>query len=178
MAETFPTDWRDQPCFLAVVPKPLVPYVGGLLKILEQRGFWLTEADYERGYTAVIELEACLMATCLQDLIESNNRLYRMLDTGIYGREYTIESTDPLVVTPDIPAARPIAFEDQDSLLGRLDRLTQLLDNTFNAASTSLYSYSPSVKEQLQSILDALTTDSTDLGTVITDLELIIGALA
>ena len=177
MKQEFPEDWRDQPCFVVALPRPLIPYVGGLLKILESRGFWVDAATYERGYTATVELEACLMATCLDVLLEQNNALYRMVDTALFGTEYTIESTDPLVVTPPIPAARVLAFDDQDSLLGRLDRLAQLADNTFNGTETPLYAYTPNVKEQLQTIIDALG-DDTDLATIISDLEAIALLLA
>jgi len=67
MKQTFPEDWREQPCFAVAIPRPLVPFVGGLLKLLEQSGLWSTIDDYERGYTAAVELEACLMTTCLTD---------------------------------------------------------------------------------------------------------------
>ena len=171
-SNTFPEDWRDQPCFVVAIPRPLVPFVGGLLKIMEQRGFWSSSTDYGRGYTAVVELEACLMSTCLSVLLESNDRLYRLVDTGLFGTEYTIESDDPLVVTPAIPAARVLAYDNVDSVLGRLDRLAQLTDNTFNGTETPLYSYTPNVKEQLQAIIDAMG-DDTDLTTIISDLEAI-----
>jgi len=178
MAETFPTDWREQPCYLVAVPAPLAPYVGGLLKIAEQRGFWQSDTDYLHGYTAVTELEGCLMTMCLNALLERQDALYRLVNTALLGQSYSIDSLDPLVVTPAIEPAVDLTILDQDSIMGRLDRVTQLLDNSINGTATDLYSYSPSVKDQLQAILDAIAADETDLGTVITDLELIIGALA
>lgn len=177
MPETFPTDWRDQPCFLVAISRPLVPYVGGLLKILENRGFWSSTEDYERGYEATIELEGCLMATCLDVLLEQQDALYRLVNTGIFGVTYATVSTDPLVVTPAIAPHVTLDVHDQDSIMGRLDRLTQLMDNTINGTEVPLYDYTPSVKAQLQSIIDALG-DDTDLATIISDLEAIALLLA
>lgn len=173
MAQSFPSDWRDQPCFLVAVPRPLVPYVGGLLKILEQRGFWTSESDYLDAYTAVMELERCLMSTCLSDLIESNDRLYRMLNTALFGVTYATISTDPLVVTPAIAPHVTLDIHDQDSLLGRVDRLTQLTDNSINGTITPLYTATPSVKDLIQGVIDALAADTTDLDGILSQLETI-----
>lgn len=175
---TFPEDWREQPCFLVSIPRPLVPFVGGLLKIAENRGFWATHDDYGRGYTAVTELESCLMATCLDVLLQQNDAMYRLVNTALLGQAYTVVSDDPLVVTPSINPTVSLDILDEDSLIGRIDRLTQLLDNRIAGTETPLYSDLPGLKQQLQSIIDALAADDTDLGTILTDLELIIGALA
>jgi len=174
---TFPEDWRAQPCFLVSIPRPLVPYVGGLLKIAEQRGFWVSAIDYSRGYTAVVELEECLMTTCLDVLLQQNDALYRMINTALLGQEYTVVTEDPLAVTPAIAPSVDLTILNQDSLLGRLDRLAQLVDNTFNGTETPLYSYTPDVKAQLQTIIDALG-DGSDLTTIISDLEAIALLLA
>lgn len=175
---TFPSDWREQPCFLVAVPRPLIPYVAGLLKILEKRGFWASDDDYRDGYTAATELEVCLVATCLNVLFDKLDGIYRMLDTGIYGTEYTIESTDPLVVTPAIPAARALAFDSQDSVLGRLDRLAQTQEAFVAGSDTPLYSGSPNVHALLQSIIDALAAEDTDISGLLGELEVIAGLLA
>jgi hypothetical protein len=147
--------------------------VAGLLKILEKRGFWSTSEDYERAYIATTELEACFMSTCLQVLLQQNDALYRLLNTGIFGVTYATVTEDPLVVTPAIAPHVTLDVHDQDSIMGRLDRLTQLMDNTINGTATDLYAYSPSVKDQLQSIIDAIGSGDTDLTTIISDLEAI-----
>jgi hypothetical protein len=174
---TFPEDWRDQPCFLVTVPRPLVPYVGGLLKIAENRGFWASEADYIRGYTAIIELEECLMTTCLDVLLQQNDALYRLLNTALLGVAYTTVSGNPLVVTPAIAPHVNLDIHDQDSLLGRIDRLTQLVDNRLAGTETPLYDALPGIKQQLEDIIAALG-DDTDLATIISDLEAIALLLA
>jgi hypothetical protein len=155
-----------------------VPYVGGLLKILEQRGFWGSSGDFVRGYTATIELEECLMSTCLDVLLQQNDALYRLLNTALLGVAYTTVSADPLVVTPAIAPHVNLDVHDQDSLMGRIDRFTQLLDNSVNGTETPLYTYDPSVKALLQSIIDALGTEDTDLGDLLSQLEIIAALVA
>jgi len=174
---TFPEDWRDQPCFIVAVPRPLVPYVGGLLKIMEQRGFWQSTPDYARGYTAVIELEECLMAACLNELFEKQDALYRMVNTALFGVTYATVSDDPLVVTPAIAPHVTLDIHDQDSLLGRVDRLTQLVDNRLAGTETPLYDELPGIKQQLEDIIAAMGED-VDLTEVISNLEAIALLLA
>lgn len=178
MGETFPSDWRDAQCFLVSVPIPLAPYVTGLLKIMENRGFWASDDDYLNGYTATYELERCFVSTCVSQLIEAQDRLYRMLDTALFGTTYTIESTDPLVVSPAIAAARDLAFNNQDSVLGRLDRLSQTQEAFVAGTDTPLYSGTPNVHALLQGIIDALAAEDTDIGSLLTELEVIAGLLA
>jgi hypothetical protein len=170
---TFPEDWRDEPCFLVAVPKALAPFVGGLLKIAENRGFWASDTDYLRGYTAVIEFQECLMTTCLNVLLEKQDDLYRLINTTIMGVAYETVTSDPLVISPAITHFVNLDIHDQDSIMGRLDRLTQLVDNRLAGTDTPLYSDLPGVKQQLQSIIDSLASSDTDLTTVISDLEAI-----
>jgi hypothetical protein len=173
----FPEDWRDAPCFLVAIPEPLVPYVGGLLKIMEQRGFWTDADNYQRGYTATLELEGCLMATCLDVFIERQEDLYRLVNTALRGQVYTVVGETPLVVEPAIEHAVELGFIDQDSIFGQLDRLTQLIDNSINGTEVPLYAYDPSIKAMLQSIIDAIGA-GTDLTEVLSDLEAIALLLA
>lgn len=173
----FPDDWREQPCFLVSIPRPLVPYVGGLLKIAENRGFWASSDDYLRGYTAIMELEACLMSTCLDVLMAQNDALYRLINTAVLGQAYTAVTEDPLVIAPAIEPFVSLDVLDQDSLMGRIDRLTQLVDNRLAGTDTPLYSELPGIKQQLEAIITALG-EGTDLTEVISNLEAIALLLA
>ena len=167
---TFPEDWRDQPCFLVSIPRPLVPYVAGLLKIGENRGFWLSAEDYIRGYTAIIELEECLMTTCLDVLLEKQDALYILINTSVLGQAYTVVSEDPLVIEPAIEPFVSLDVLDQDSVMGRLDRLTQLVDNRLAGTETPLYDALPGIKQQLEDIIAAIG-EGTDFTEVISNLE-------
>lgn len=164
MAEnTFSSDWRDEPCYLVSIPKPLVPFVGGLMRIMEYKGFWASDTDYENGYAAVIEFEGCLMSTCLDVLLQQNDAQYRLLNTAIFGVEYATESEEPLVVTPAIAPHVTLDVHSQDSIMGRLDRLTQLVDNRIAGTETPLYDDIPGLKQQLQTIIDNMAADETDI---------------
>ena len=174
---TFPSDWEEQPCFLVSIPRPLVPYVGGLLKILETRGFWVSEEAYERGLKATMQLEECLMSTCLDVLMEKQDALYRLVNTVMLGQTYSIVSPDPLVVSPTIEPFVSLEILDQDSLMGRIERLTQLVDNRLAGTETPLYDELPGIKQQLEAIITALG-EGTDLTEVISNLEAIALLLA
>jgi hypothetical protein len=154
-----------------------VPYVGGLLKILETRGFWVSEEDYVAGLTATLELEECLMSTCLDILIQQQEAQYRLLNTAIFGQLYTTVTPDPLVVSPAIEPHVSLEMLNQDSIMGRLDRLTQLVDNRLAGTETPLYDELPGVKQQLEEIIAALG-EGTDLTEVISNLEAIALLLA
>lgn len=167
---TFPEDWREQPCFVVSIPRPLVQYVGGLLKLAENPGFWASDGDYVRGYTAITELERCLMSTCLDVLLAQNDALYRLVNTSLLGQAYTTVSDDPLVVEPAIEPWVGLDVLDQDSLMGRIDRLTQLMDNRLAGTETPLYAELPGIKQQLEAVIAAIG-EGTDLTEIISDLE-------
>lgn len=175
---TFPEDWRDQPCFLVAVPRPLVPYVGGLLKILEQRGFWASSTDYLRGYTAVIELEECLMTTCLDVFLRKQEALYRMLDTALYGKVYEVVSEDPLVIEPGIPDVHEAIFQPDFGIMFQLDKLTQLTDNSLNGTEVPLYDNPPSIRDKLEEVRQAILDSAGDDSDLLAELEIIAGLLA
>jgi hypothetical protein len=79
--------------------------VAGALLHFQQRGYWQTETDYQQGYNAFAELQASMTNNCLTELIESNNRLYRLIDASLNGTTYTADGSTPPVVSPAIPAA-------------------------------------------------------------------------
>ncbi|MBK9943666.1 MAG: hypothetical protein IPP13_18825 [Kouleothrix sp.] len=156
MKYTLPDNIDASSCYLVPVPAALIPLVAGALKHFEDRRVWHTDAEYEQAYNAFAALQACFMKLCAEELIESNNRLYRLLDTALFGRTYTVESTDPLVVIPELEPARSINYENDASVLGKLDLLLQLTDNALNGTETPNYNYAPSVKALLQEVITAL----------------------
>lgn len=178
MAQIFPSDWRDQACYIVAIPAPLVPFVGGFLAMMELRGFWESETDYENGYTAVVELEGCLMATCLNDLMELQQAQYRLLNTAIYGVGYETVSTDPLIVEPAIAPHVTTDIHSYASMMGRLENILQLIDNSLNGTETPHYDNPPSVRAKLQEVIDAIVASGEDDGEILETLISILGALA
>lgn len=155
MPYQFPENYDDARCFLVAINASVVPILVGALDLLQQRYAWQSEEDYERGYNAFAEIKACLMKTCLDELIESNNRLYRLINAGLYGQAYTLVSVDPLVITPSIPEV-PDTTISAPSALFRLGEIQKILDNGINGTISPPYVDPKGVKPLLNEILLAI----------------------
>jgi hypothetical protein len=172
MAQQFPIDYAERACYLVPINVTLIPWVAGMLQIMERRGFWATDSDYELGYNAIVELESCMMATCLSDLMALQEAQYRMLNTALFGQAYESDEGDPPVITPSIAPFVSTDIISRASVNGRLEDALQLFDNTLNGTDVPNYDNPPSVRVQLQAIIDALA-EGTDLTEVLSDLEAI-----
>lgn len=179
MRYTFPIDYAERSCYLVPINASLIPLVAGALKHFEERRSWHTDAEYEQAYNAFLELEICMTRLCIDDLIESNDRLYRMLGTALYGTEYSVVSTDPvLVVEPAIEATHSLVFEQEDSILGRMEDMRQLLQNALNGTDTPLYSDIPGIREQLANLITAVEAGGASDADMLAQLIQIAGLLA
>ncbi len=142
MKYIFPLNYGER-CILVPIDAALVPLISGALNKFQSEYIWDTSVDYELGYYAFAELQANLMNNCLQDLVDSNNRLYRLLDTSLNGTAYsatpatspppaapadptrpTITPALPVVPPATSPAALPVF-----ALRARFERVVNLLDN-------------------------------------------------
>jgi hypothetical protein len=47
----------------------MVPILAGIVGILESRGAWETDSDWQQGYQWAVELQEALLNSCVQDLI-------------------------------------------------------------------------------------------------------------
>lgn len=133
MPFTFP-DAYGQNCYLVPIDAALVPLVAGALKLFEQRSIWESEEDYQAGYNAFAELQVCMTGRCIADLVEAQERTYRLLDRALNGTAYvaTPDPIDPLMnpptITPAIPDVPPTTALSP-GLLARFERHLRLLDN-------------------------------------------------
>lgn len=93
---------------------------------MQRRYPWRTREDWYNGYQAFAELEEMLMNGCLQQLLESNNRLYRLLDTALNGTQYSAAGD---VITPAIPAVPPDSATATNAMRAHISRMWQLLEN-------------------------------------------------
>jgi hypothetical protein len=142
MKHTFPENYGEG-CILVEIDKALVPLVAGALKPFERRFSWVSDEDYEQGYNAFAELQVQFMGKCVQALIDSNDRIYRLLDTALNGVAYTAtpatspppaappDPTRPTIspAIPTVPAASSPAQLAPFALRSRLERLINLADN-------------------------------------------------
>lgn len=179
MKIAFPADYADRSCYLVAINASLIPLVAGALRFFEKRGTWLTDADYESGYNAFAELQVCMMRLCVDDLIESNDRLYRMLGTAIYGTEYSVVATEPeLIVTPAIEPTHLLTIENEESILGRMEDMRQLLQNALNGTDTPNYSDVPGIRELLTNLIAAVEAGGASDDDMLAQLVQIAGLLA
>lgn len=158
-------------CFVVLIDTYLLPIISGTLRILEEERSWEV-GEYETAYNRIIEVEASMALMCAQDLIESNNRLYRLLDWGLNGTIYSAGADPPSTITPSIPDV-PSTSTSLPGLIHTLVRNVNLLDNSINGADNVDFSAHPSVKEQLQTIINNMSTEDTDIESIITQLEAI-----
>jgi hypothetical protein len=99
-----PEPATDERAYLVCVPERLLPLFCGALKTLEEREAWASDDDWRLGYQWIVETQANLMNNCIDKLVESNNQIYRLLDTVFNGTPYSVDAFTGSVV-PDIPVA-------------------------------------------------------------------------
>lgn len=160
----------DSECALLAIPVPLVPFVLGALGQLQDRRYWETDNDWQAGYEAIAAIEAEAMTTCLSQLIASQDRIYRLLDWSLNGRVYEVTETDPLTIEPAIPDV-PNTDISSPGIVRTMVVVRNMLSNALNGDTNSDFSITPSLREQLQAIIDALGSDNTDLESIISQLE-------
>jgi hypothetical protein len=97
---TFPTDTYGQSVLLMQVDAAILPIIAGKLKSLTEKDIWNDDTSWRKGYNAIAE-----MLMMQNGIVESVDRLYRLLDSSLNGMAYTASGDTLPVVTPAIPAA-------------------------------------------------------------------------
>jgi hypothetical protein len=154
MRLSMPDSYPTGVCLLVPIDAALVPIVAGELLSLQESRRWVPD-DYESAYRAFAELGAYMTAICAQEIIESNNRLYRLLNTALFGQVYTLVSTEPLLITPDIPAVPDNSIIVPPSLLAVTETTVQVLINSLRGEDTSEFT-GTGIKQQLEEIIAAI----------------------
>lgn len=179
MRYTFPIDYAERTCYLVPINASLIPLVAGVLKQFEERRSWNSDEEYEQAFNAFLDLEICMTRLCVDDLIESNNQIYRLLSGALYGTEYSVVSTDPvLVVEPPIDSYHLLDFENENSILGRMEDMRQLLQNALNGTETPLYDRTNGVRDLLEQLIAAVQAGDTNDEDMLAQLIQIAGLLA
>lgn len=156
----------------------VVPYA---LAALESRATLYTWSpdSYLRGNQLIRSLQMGLLCGGLKEITDRQDALYRMLDTAIYGIEYSVVSTDPvLVVEPTIEATHSIVFDNPASVLGRMEDMRQLLQNALNSTETPLYAEPLGVRELLANLITAVEAGGASDADMLAELVQIAGLLA
>jgi hypothetical protein len=176
MRYSFPPDYGTKGCALIFVDVSLMPIIAGMLAPLEEPRLWV-EGDYPAAYRAIADLEAAMTLTCVQDLVESNNRLYRLIDWSLNGRVYDAGDSPPDSITPAIPDV-PNTDISSPGMVRTQVVIRNMLSNALNGDVNDDFSILPSIRDQLQSIIDGLAADDTSLEDVLSELEIIASLLA
>lgn len=125
-AFTYPDALEAPDSALLIVDTQLLPYVLGSVLQLQERSYWQSDQDWYKASEAISAFLECSMSACVSDLLESNNKLYRLLDSGLNGTVYTADG-DPVIVSPmigDVPTDTPIL----PGLIARVDHMEIMLD--------------------------------------------------
>lgn len=127
---TFP-NLTDAPTAAVCVPIPIIPFFRDFFAHMQQRGLWQTRDDWLKAYRIFGQIEAELMGSCIQDLIESNNRLYRLLDTALNGTQYTAtpDGIGGITILPQIADAPPASVSAPNAMRSHIGRLWHLVEN-------------------------------------------------
>jgi hypothetical protein len=133
---SFPPDLLagEHDAVLLCVPVPVLPYFRRFFAQQQSPYIWKTRADYDRAYPVFAAIEAQMTASCLSDLVESNNRLYRLLDTSLNGTLYEVSELLGLdgnpIINPPIPTIPPAGTTAPNALRAQVARLRVLAENT------------------------------------------------
>lgn len=132
MKYVFPTAYGEN-VVLVPIDAALVPLISGVLQRFFIDTYWETREDYELGYNAFAEVLKAMAGNGLDELIESINRLYRLVDTTFNGTAYSAAAnpvTGDAEISPAIPAAPPAAVPSSPAALrAQVARLRQLAEN-------------------------------------------------
>jgi hypothetical protein len=143
-------------CELAIFPVAVVPYALGALESRATAYTW-SEDGYLRGNQLIRSLQMAILCGGLKEITNRQDDLYRMLGTAIYGTVYNVVSVDPdLVVEPPIEHTHSIDFDQENSIMGRMEDLRQLLQNGINGTETPLYDRANGVRDLLELIKTAV----------------------
>ena len=156
----FPSGYDDAPCFLVAINAKILPMVAGALAPLENRRMWLTDQDYEQGYNAIVALEACMTALCLNQLLDSNDRLYRLLDSSLNGTVYTVTGdgtpTDPYIYSPVIPIVPDETAHTYPGMRKHSEDIRNAITNIANGTAEPGYSDTRNIRQQLDDMIAAI----------------------
>jgi len=140
-------------CELAPFPVPVVPFALGALEERTKRFIWASVDDWRRGEQLVRELQRAMLEGCLNELLEGQRRIYRLLDAAMFGRVYSVVTEEPLEITPEIPLV-PDMTAANPGLVARIALLQKSVDNAYNGTVYTEFSNTVSIRAQLQQIID------------------------
>jgi hypothetical protein len=173
-AFAFPEPTEPTDAALVIIDMQLLPFVLGAVADLQDRKYWQTDADWYRASESISSFLECSMSTCASDLLAGQDRLYRLIDSGLNGTVYTADG-DPVVITPEIGDVPPTVAE-LPGLIARLDHVEVMLDALPGILDPGWFGYGGE-KATIADIVRSLRVGSTSQSTeTIDSLQEILGA--
>jgi hypothetical protein len=118
-------------CELVEINAQFAPYLVNLLERRKEPRYWV-DGDFSDALTALCNAQIGVMMGCAADMLENQDRLYRMLDNSINGTTYTVTGTDPVtgkaLVSPAIPDVPAVLNPARDAMRVALDELPGMID--------------------------------------------------
>ncbi len=147
-------------CELAIFPVAVVPFALAALEHRIPKYVWADDS-YLRGNQLIRSMQMAILCGGLLEITQRQDALYRMLDTALYGRVYSIDATEPeLIVSPAIAPIHALGIEDEESIFGRMEDQKELLQNALNGTETALYDQPVGIRELLDLIKLAVEAGS------------------
>lgn len=176
MRYTLPAPSADGDCFVVLIRAELLPIIAGVLRVLEEDRSWVLQ-DFEEAYNRIVEIEANMGLICASELIESNNRIYRLLDWSLNGRVYDAGDNPPDTITPAIPDVPPSTVLSPGMVRTQVI-IRNALTNYFNGDINADFDQTPSARDLLQGIIDAVNASGSSDTSILEQLEIIAALLA
>lgn len=134
----------------------VVPFALAALEYRMPKYVW-AEDSYLRGTQLIRGLQMALLCGGLQQITDRQDALYRMVDSALFGTVYSVVETEPLlIVAPEIPPVHDLTIIDPLSMIGRMDDMSQLLQNALNGTDTPNYSDTPGIRQLIADLIAAI----------------------
>lgn len=147
-------------CEITSFPVAVVPFALAALEYRIPRYIWQSDS-YLRGVQLIRSLQMALLCGGIKEITDRQDDLYRMLDTAIYGTEYSIEATDPeLIISPTISHTKLLLVDSPLSIFGRMESMNQLLQNALNGTETTEFDRLNGIRDLLEQLLVAAEAES------------------
>lgn len=153
MAQQFPSGWQESKDVLVCIPSAILPYMQSACELLRRSPRWSSESKQDAIEALIYTQRQLSMARCLDELIESQNRIYRLLEARLSGTQYSWESDGEgnITISPAIPITP--APNISAAMMLHWELLDKRLDNALNGTSYGGYPTNGGVRPLLEQIL-------------------------
>lgn len=167
-------------CELTCFDVNMVPFYLGALWLRAQKYWWLTSDDQRIARSALNEEMVRLLMPCGQDIVDSIDRVYRLIDGSINGNNYIWwnEPDLPADIRPALPVVPDVSNFTGDSMrassLATKGAWRRML---LGFGDFNYWDAGPSIPAQLDEILAAIEAGGFDQTEILSKLTAIIAAL-